>query len=236
MNKASFQESLAKDGLRPDEKQISQFELYLALLQEWNQKMNLTAITEEEEVWEKHFYDSVVPFLYTDFKNLADVGSGAGFPGIPLAILFPNRQFTLIEPLAKRCRFLEEVKKQLHLDNVTIVNERAEDFVKEHRGQFDAVSARAVARLSILLELCIPLLKDNGVFIALKGAAGLDELKKAAPAMKTLHVKEKSIEQFSLGSEGERTIITFVKTAPTPAKYPRSYSLIKKKPLEDSNG
>ncbi len=236
MNKQTFQESLAKDGLRLDERQLNQFEQYLHLLQEWNQKMNLTAITQEEEVWEKHFYDSVVPFLHADFKTLADVGSGAGFPGIPLAIVWPDREFTLIEPLAKRCKFLEEVKKQLKLTNVTIVNERAEDFVKTHRGQFDAVSARAVARLSILLELCIPLLKPDGVFIALKGAAGLTELKNAAPALKALHVEATSIDQFELGKEGERIIITFRKTAPTPAKYPRNYSLIKKKPLEDLDG
>lgn len=236
MNKDTFKESLAQDGLVVDDKQISQFEQYLLLLQEWNQKMNLTAITQEEEVWEKHFYDSVVPFLHTQFETLADVGSGAGFPGIPLAILWPERKFTLIEPLAKRCRFLDEVKKQLGLDNVTIVNARAEDFVKDHRNAFDVVSARAVARLSILLELCIPLLKPDGLFIALKGAAGLTELKNAAPALKALHVKAVNIEKFNLGSEGERIIITFQKTAPTPAKYPRSYSLIKKKPLEETDG
>lgn len=232
MNKESFQESLCQDGLCPDEKQLEQFEQYLHLLQAWNQKMNLTAITRDEEVWEKHFYDSVVPFLHTRFETLADVGSGAGFPGIPLAILYPQRQFTLIEPLAKRCRFLEEVKKELGLSNVTIVNARAEDFVKDHRNAFDVVSARAVARLSILLELCIPLLRQDGTFIALKGAAGTEELDQAAPALQALHVKARSIEKFELGNEGARTILTFVKTAPTPKQYPRSYSLIKKKPLE----
>lgn len=236
MNKENFQESLARDGVRLDEKQIKQFEQYLHLLQEWNEKMNLTAITQEEEIWEKHFYDSIVPFLHTSFKTFADVGSGAGFPGIPLAILWPDRQFTLIEPLAKRCKFLEEVKKQLNLSNVTIVNARAEDFVKDHRAQFDLVSARAVARLSILLELCIPLMKNDGSFVALKGAAGMNELKNAAPALKALHVKAVNIDKFDLGSEGERIIITFKKEGPTPAKYPRAYSLIKKKPLEDSNG
>lgn len=236
MNKTTFQERLSQDGLIPNEKQLHQFEQYLALLQEWNQKMNLTAITKEEEVWEKHFYDSIVPFLHTEFQTLADVGSGAGFPGIPLAIMYPNRQFTLIEPLGKRCRFLEEVKSQLGLSNVTIVNERAEDFAKANRNAFDAVSARAVARLSILLELCIPLLKEDGTFIALKGAAGLKELEQAAPALKALRVKLESVDQFELGQEGERTILFFVKIAPTPTKYPRKYALIKKSPLEESNG
>lgn len=236
MNKNTFQEQLTKDGLHPDEKQIHQFEQYFALLEEWNQKMNLTAITKEEEVWEKHFYDSIVPFLDTKFQTLADVGSGAGFPGIPLAIMYPDRQFTLIEPLKKRCRFLEEVKSQLGLSNVTIVNERAEDFAKAHRNSFDVVSARAVARLSILLELCIPLLKDDGTFIALKGAAGLKELDQAAPALKALHVQLESIKQFELGKEGERTVLFFVKRGPTPSKYPRKYGLIKKSPLEEVNG
>lgn len=236
MNKDMFREALKKDEILLDEKQIHQFEQYLSLLQEWNQKMNLTAITEEEEVWEKHFYDSIVPFIGTDFKSMADVGSGAGFPGIPLAILWPQRRFTLIEPLTKRCKFLQVVKDELHLDNVKIENARAEDFVKNHRGQFDVVSARAVARLSILLELCIPLLNRDGKFIALKGAAGKEELKNAKPAIDALNVEAQNIKEFELGGEGERTVITFVKTGPTPKQYPRSYSLIKKKPLEETNG
>lgn len=237
MNKDSFKNELAAKGLNLCAEQLDQFETYLHLIQEWNQKMNLTAITDDSEIWQKHFYDSVVPFLHTSFQTLSDVGSGAGFPGIPLAIAWPNRSFVLVEPLAKRCRFLNEVKNQLHLDNVEIVNARAEDFVKEHREQFDAVSARAVARLSILLELCVPLVNDSGTFIALKGANGKEELKNAAPALKALPVVLDHEEEFELGNdEGTRINFYFKKTGKVPAKYPRPYGTIKKKPLEVTNG
>lgn len=236
MNKETFAAKLARLGLDLDDGQLVEFEKYLHLIQEWNEKMNLTAITDDSGIWEKHFYDSLVPFLHTEFETLCDVGSGAGFPGIPLAIAYPKRAFTLVEPLGKRCRFLEEVCTQLHLDNVTIVNERAEDYVRNHRAAFDAVSARAVARLSILLELCIPLLKTDGVFIALKGANAREELANAKPALEALHVRLEKEEVFELGDEGKRINFYFVKTAPTPSKYPRSYSMIKKKTLEVVNG
>ena len=236
MNKESFARLLEEQGLSLDSNQLSQFETYLHLIQEWNEKMNLTAITEDSGIWEKHFYDSIVPFLHTPFETLCDVGSGAGFPGIPLAIAWPQRQFTLVEPLQKRCRFLNEVISVLHLHNVQVVNARAEDYAATHRAEFDAVSARAVARLSILLELCIPLLKDDGTFIALKGANAHEELANAAPALKALHVRLEREEKFELGNEGSRINFYFVKTAPTPAKYPRAYGTIKKKPLEVSNG
>lgn len=236
MNRQTFAQELAKRSITLDEHQLDQFEQYLHLLQEWNEKMNLTAITKDEEIWEKHFFDSIVPFVSADFKTLCDVGSGAGFPGIPAAIVWPQRSFTLVEPLQKRCRFLEEVVHRLGLKNVTVVNERAEDFAKAHRGQFDVVSARAVARLSILLELCVPLLKDTGTLIALKGAAGMDELKNAAPALRELHVQADRIETDHLSDSSERINLYFKKTAPTPKKYPRAYAMIKKKPLEETNG
>lgn len=194
--------------------------------------MNLTAITEDGQIWEKHFYDSIVPFISLNFKTLCDVGSGAGFPGIPAAIAWPDRNFTLVEPLGKRCKFLEHVKETLHLENVKIVNARAEDFAKDHREDFDAVSARAVARLSILLELCIPLLKPKGIFIALKGRNAMQELEQAAPALKALHVRLDKTEEFSLGSEGERINFYFIKEGSTSKQYPRPYAAIKKKPLE----
>lgn len=232
MNKQEFKARMEELSVPVTDKQLDQLEAYLRLLQEWNEKMNLTAITEDEEVWEKHFYDSVRPFVKTEFKTLADVGSGAGFPGIPLAILYPDREFTLIEPLQKRCRFLEEVVKQLGLKNVTIVNDRAEDFAKSHRENFDAVSARAVARLSILLELSIPLLKKGGLFIALKGSKGNEELKQAQPAIEALNIHLDESETFHLDHEDERTVFFFIKDRETPAKYPRNYGMIKKKPLE----
>lgn len=235
MNKQEFVQKMEEISIPVSEKQLDQFDQYAALLKEWNEKMNLTAITEDSEIWEKHFYDSVRPFAGQKFDSLADVGSGAGFPGIPLAILYPDRKFTLVEPLGKRCRFLEEVVRRLGLHNVEIVNARAEDFARERRESFDAVSARAVARLSILLELCIPLLKTGGTFIALKGRNGREEHEQAKPAIRELKVHLDHQEEFLLDNdEADRIIFYFVKDQKTPAKYPRNFGMIKKKPLEES--
>lgn len=233
MNKQEFRNALEDLSIHIDDHQISQFEEYAELLKEWNEKMNLTAITEDSEIWEKHFYDSIRPFAGTEFRSLTDVGSGAGFPGIPLAILYPDRQFTLVEPLGKRCRFLEEVVRKLGLQNVKIVNERAEDFARTNRESFDAVSARAVARLSILLELCIPLLKKGGVFIALKGRNGMEELRQAEPAIKELNVHLDHQDEFEIEGDNGRIVFFFIKDTKTSDKYPRNYGMIKKKPLEE---
>ncbi|MEY8380660.1 16S rRNA (guanine(527)-N(7))-methyltransferase RsmG [Ileibacterium valens] len=233
MNKQEFKKEIEALSIPISDTQLEQFEEYARLLKEWNEKMNLTAITEDSEIWEKHFYDSIRPFEKAEFKTLCDVGSGAGFPGIPLAILFPDRTFTLVEPLGKRCKFLEEVKKQLNLDNVRIENARAEDYAQDHREEFDAVSARAVARLSILLELCVPLLKKGGTFIALKGRNGMEELTQAAPALRELKVSLDHTDAFELEHESGRIVFFFTKNAKTPAKYPRNYGMIKKKPMEE---
>lgn len=232
MTKQEFLDALACQGVHLTEQQIRQLEQYKDMLLEWNEKMNLTAITEEEEIWEKHFYDSIYPFLHVQFDTLADVGSGAGFPGIPVQIVFPERKITLIEPLQKRCRFLEAVKDALHLDNLTIENERAEDYARAHRESFDAVSARAVARLSILLELTVPLARTDGMIIALKGRNGQKELEAARPALDALHVSVDHAEEFALGQENERINFYMKKNQKTPQKYPRAYGAIKKKPLE----
>ena len=232
MNKQQFIEAMAAKGVEVTEKQAQQLDEYRKLLKEWNEKMNLTAITDDEQIWEKHFFDSVTPFVNTEFETLCDVGSGAGFPGIPVQILWPERKITLVEPLAKRCRFLNEVKDQLNLDNLTVVNERAEDYAKAHRESFDAVSARAVARLSILMELCVPLLKEKGTFIALKGRNGMQELEQAEPAMKALDVVLKDQEAFEREDESGRINFYFEKEKKTDPKYPRPYGTIKKKPLE----
>lgn len=233
MNKDTFRQELQKRQLTLDDKQMAQFEQYMRLLQEWNEKMNLTAIVEDEAVWEKHFFDSLIPFTDFQFESLCDVGSGAGFPGIPLAIAYPQRKITLVEPLQKRCRFLREVCDQLGLTNVEIVNARAEDLARTRREDFDMVSARAVARLSILLELCIPLLKTDGTFIAMKGSAGFQELEQAKPALEALHVKLVGSDQDRLEDNSERINLLFKKSKPTPAKYPRAYGQIKKNPLEE---
>lgn len=230
MTKEQFRNKLKKQGLIITDRMIEQFEKYMELLLEWNQKMNLTAITKEEEIWEKHFYDSIAPFDNLSQKSLCDVGSGAGFPGIPLKIVFPEMKLTIVEPLQKRCRFLETVKETLDLKDIFIYPERAEDFVKEHRESYDIVSARAVARLSILLELCAPLVKMKGDFIALKGKQGHDELVEAQKALDVLGmklIKEDTIDV----DEATRINLYMKKIKTTPTKYPRAYGQIKKKPL-----
>lgn len=215
--------------LNINERQQEQFEIYQQLLCSWNQKMNLTAITDEEEIWEKHFYDSVMPFVDLPAGTLCDVGSGAGFPGIPAAIVYPQLQVTLLEPNHKRCRFLEEVKTQCSVP-VEIVCARAEDFVKERRESFDYVSARAVARMTLLMELCAPLLKVDGLMIALKGRNGNIELDQASQAMKILGMKLEQEKAVTI-EDAEHLNFYFRKVRSTPKKYPRNYGQMKKKPL-----
>lgn len=229
MTKEQFIEACEKAGLILNQTQIEQFETYLRLLQEWNEKMNLTSITEATEIWEKHFYDSVMPFKDVKGVSLCDVGTGAGFPGIPVAIAYPDMKVTLVEPLQKRCRFLEAIKSALHLD-VTICNQRAEDFAQEHREQFDIVTSRAVARMTILLELCAPLVKVGGTFVALKGKNGLQELRQAKLAMDTLHVSLQSEDHVQV-QEAQHIVFYLQKEKTCPKKYPRNYGQIKKKPL-----
>lgn len=230
MTKQTFKEALNKLGIEITEKQLAQFEQYMELLIEWNEKMNLTAITKEEEVWEKHFYDSIAPFGKLEDISLCDVGSGAGFPGIPLKIVFPSMSLTIVEPLQKRCRFLETVKEELGLEKVEIHAARAEDFVKDNREKFDIVSARAVARLAILLELCAPLVCVDGSFIALKGKQGHEELLEAKQAIEVLGMSLEKEDETSV-DDATRINLYFKKKKHTPQKYPRAYGQIKKKPL-----
>lgn len=230
MTKDEFVQACRKENIILTDTQLSQFETYKSILLEWNEKMNLTAITKEGEIWEKHFYDSISPFFHIRFDSMCDVGSGAGFPGIPVKIIYPEIQLTLIEPLQKRCRFLEEVKKQLKLTDVEILPVRAEDHAKKNREKFDVVSARAVANLSILLELCTPLLKVNGTMVALKGKNGHQELENAQVAMDELNLKLEKEEEINL-EEGCRINLYLKKEKKTPNKYPRAYGQIKKKPL-----
>lgn len=233
MNKDEFKSAMAAQGHPVSEEQLDQLEAYKDLLLEWNKVMNLTAITEEGQIWEKHFYDSVCPFLKEDFETLCDVGSGAGFPGIPVQILWPEKKITLVEPLQKRCRFLNEVKEKLGLEHLEVVNARAEDFAAERRESFDAASARAVARLALLLELTAPLVKKGGRVIALKGRTAREELQTAQKALRELGLKLEREEDFLLHDEqAERINLYFDKVRSTPARYPRPFAQMKKKPLE----
>ncbi len=231
MNLNELKEECLKFNIELSDKQLMQFDSYAKLLKEYNQKINLTAIDEYEEVIEKHFYDSILPFLKDGISGkIADVGAGAGFPSIPLKIVFEDLTVTIIEPLNKRCVFLNKLVEQLDLKNVTIENERAEDYVKFHRETFDIVTARAVANLNMLSELCIPLVKVNGYFISLKGKAGYEEFENAKKAIKLLGCELEKSEQLDV-NDSTRVNLYLKKIKKTDKKYPRHYSKIKKSPL-----
>lgn len=232
MNKAEFFEACKEIGIKLDEAALEKFDRYASLLVEWNQKMNLTAITQYEEILEKHFYDSLLVSKNIELNgNLCDVGAGAGFPSLPLKIAFPDLSVTILEPIGKRCVFLNEVIQQLNLEKVRVYNVRAEDAAKEMRESFDVVTARAVANLRILSELCIPLVKVNGIFLAMKGAQGKSEDEEAAKAIRTLGCSKISESLVHLQDESERVNLVYQKKKATPPQYPRMYSKIKKNPL-----
>ena len=189
MDFVTFKAKLLENNIILSDEQIESYKTYSKLLQEWNKVMDLTAIDEEAQIVEKHFYDSLISAKYFRYENqtLLDIGSGAGFPGLVLAIAFPNLKITLLEPTLKRCNFLNEVIKVLDLSNVKVVNDRAENYVKEKRESFDLVTSRAVSRLNMLLELSIPFLTIQGTMIALKGKNANLELKEAENALKILN-------------------------------------------------
>ncbi len=217
------------------QEQLEQFELYYSLLIETNQKMNLTAITEKEEVYRKHFLDSLE--LVRVIQNqktfrLCDVGSGAGFPSIPLAIIYPEAEFTIIDALNKRIVFLKDVIQKLHLNHVVAIHARAEDYQKQYNADFDYVTARAVARLDILAELCLPLVRVGGKMLAMKGSSGAEELNAAQKAISILGGKTENVICFELPDlNDQRQIIILSKIKNTPKGYPRSFAKIKEKPL-----
>ena len=226
-----LREIFLSNNIEVTNRQLQQFERYADLLIEWNEKFNLTSITGREDIYVKHFYDSILPSLYRDLKgSLADVGSGAGFPGIPLKIMYPDLEVTLIEPTGKRCTFLNEVISQLSLDKITVVNMRSEDYARENV-RFDFVTARAVAELNILTELCLPLVKTNGHFIVMKGPKAYQELENASRAIRVLGGTVREVREIPLSSDQTRVLIDIQKTSEHDPKYPRNYSQIKKKPL-----
>ena len=229
-------EALKPHGITLTEKQQRQFETYFEMLVEWNEKMNLTSITEESEVYLKHFYDSITAGFYFDFDRkarLCDVGAGAGFPSIPLKIVFPELHVTIVDSLNKRIQFLNALADALALEDVQFVHDRAETFGKgDFRASYDIVTARAVARLSVLSELCIPLAKQGGHFIALKAARGEEELEEARYAIGVMGGQIQAVETFELPDDaGERQMIIIEKRSQTPNKYPRKPGTPNKSPL-----
>ena len=220
-----------KYGITLTDKQQELFEKYYSLLIEYNKKFNLTAITEREEVINKHFVDSSLSCGKVCGQALLDVGSGGGFPAIPLKIMNDNLSVTMLEATGKKCEFLKTVVKELGLTNVTVINGRAEDIAKDerYREKFDCVTARAVARLNTLLEYCMAFVKVGGIFVALKGDAE-EELIEAENAIKVLGGRLK--ESFNYELEGaKRALITVEKIISTDKKYPRGNGKERKNPL-----
>ena len=219
------------------EGQIEQLKKYADLLTETNKVMNLTAITDEAGIVEKHFMDSLSSANAVDYrggKTLLDVGTGAGFPGIPLKILFPDLQVVLLDSLAKRVNFLNRVIEELGLEKITAVHGRAEDFARkpEYRDHFDLVTSRAVARLSVLAEYCLPFVRPGGLFVSYKAGDASAEAKDAEYAVKILGaVREKEVMLTFGPSSLERTFYLFRKEKPTPKAYPRKAGTPEKKPL-----
>lgn len=212
-------------------KQKELFERYYEFLIQENKKYNLTAITNKEEVYYKHFYDSLTLIktnLIKEGVSLCDIGSGAGFPSIPLKIIFPNLELTIVESQTKKTEFLNKLVKHLEIEKVEVINERAEEYA--HKKYFDIVTARAVADLTILNELCLPLVKKNGYFIAMKGNYK-EELEKSLNGINILGGKLLNVISFDLPKAmGKRNLI-IIKKEKMVKGYPRIFSQIKKKPL-----
>ncbi|MFB1081521.1 16S rRNA (guanine(527)-N(7))-methyltransferase RsmG [Jeotgalibacillus sp. JSM ZJ347] len=237
MTEQQFYEQLKANGITLSDEQLEQFRKYHEILVEWNEKMNLTAITDREEVYLKHFYDSITAAFYFDFTkpmSICDVGAGAGFPSIPLKICFPHLNVSIVDSLNKRITFLNHLADELKLEDVHFYHDRAETFGKNaaHREQYDLVTARAVARLSVLSELCLPLAKTGGHFVAMKGAGAAEELDAGQKAIALLGGKKTAVHAFTLPEEeSERSVIVVEKVKSTPKKYPRKPGTPNKSPL-----
>ena len=231
MNKEVFVSELKKINIDVTHEMLEKLDKYYKLLVEWNEKINLTRIIQEDEVYLKHFYDSLTLNKAIDLKeslSLCDVGTGAGFPGIVLKIVFPNLSITLVDSLLKRINFLNLVIKELDLDDINAIHTRCEDYARIHREEFDVVTSRAVANLTTLSELCIPMVKEHGYFIPMKANA-MEEIKEASDILKKLDSSIENIYEFDLPMENShRTIIKIRKNKKTNVKYPRSFDKIKK--------
>lgn len=232
-----FYKALEDFDIHLNDFQKEQFDIYFQTLVEWNDKINLTAITEKNDVYLKHFYDSIAPILHGYIKNepikLLDIGAGAGFPSIPMKIIYPQLDITIIDSLNKRITFLKQLSEVLHLEGVRFFHGRAEDFGQDinFRAQFDIVTARAVARMQILSELTIPFLKLNGKLLALKAQAVDQELTDAQNALKLLFSQVIENNHYQLPNGDSRYITIVEKKKETPRKYPRKAGTPNKKPL-----
>lgn len=229
-----FIEELKKININITDEQLTKLEKYYELLIEENEKINLTNITKREDVYLKHFYDSLTLIKIIDLNkidSLCDIGTGAGFPGLVIKIVFPNINVTLIDSLNKRIDFLNKVIKELELKNIETLHSRIEEYGVKNREKYDLVTARAVASLNVLLEYSIPLVKEDKYFVAMKSNVE-EELKNIDKAIKELDIKLENKIEFKLPiEESKRTLISFKKLQKTSKKYPRRYAIIKQKPL-----
>lgn len=239
MNFYDLMSKSAEDvGLQLTSEQYEKFIIYMRLLQEWNEKINLTAIVEDEEVIKKHFIDSIKAFKRDEFKTaktLIDVGTGAGFPGLPIAIMKNDINVTLLDSLNKRINFLNTVINRLGLSNVTTIHSRAEDGARniKLRENFDIVTSRAVANMSVLSEFCLPYVKINGNFIALKGPSVDQEIKESIGAIKILGGELVDICEVNIeGTELRHNLVVVKKIKECSKKYPRKAGSITKNPLK----
>lgn len=237
MKPETFYNLLAEQNLPLSDQQKKQFERYFELLVEWNEKINLTAITDKEEVYLKHFYDSIAPILQGLIPNetikLLDIGAGAGFPSLPMKILYPQLDVTIIDSLNKRINFLQLLAQELDFDDVHFYHGRAEDFAqdKKFRAQYDFVTARAVARMQVLSELTIPYLQVGGKLLALKASNAPEELLEAKNALNLLFSKVEDNLSYALPNGDPRYITVVEKKKETPNKYPRKAGMPNKRPL-----
>ncbi|GAA0123633.1 16S rRNA (guanine(527)-N(7))-methyltransferase RsmG [Clostridium faecium] len=233
-----LEEASNNEKLSFDEDKYNKFMIYKDMIKEWNEKINLTAITEDDEIIKKHFIDSIKVFKIDELKaskRIIDIGTGGGFPGIPMKIMNPECEIVLLDSLNKRINFLNEVIKELKLENIEAVHGRAEDFVKENncRESFDAVVSRAVANLTVLSEFCLPYVKIEGYFVALKGPAIEEEMNDAKNALKILGGKVERIEEVTIeGSDLNHNLVVIKKIKETPKKYPRKAGMVTKNPLK----
>ena len=226
---------VASYGLTLEKQQCRHFNSYGEFLLEYNEKVNLTAITEPSEIAIKHFADSILPLALTDLSHgasLIDVGTGAGFPGVPIKIIRPDIKLTLLDSLNKRLVFLKELSVLLGQEN-DFIHARAEmaGADEQLRGRFDYATSRAVAQLAVLCEYCLPLLKVGGKMLALKGPDCSAEIQTAENAIRVLGGEVVSVHEYSLGDQGQRTLIVIKKEKPTPKKYPRQRIKLNEKPL-----
>lgn len=229
----NLHDTLLQQNITLSDSAATQLDLFYHRLVEWNERMNLTGITERDAVYEKHFYDSLAMGFFLPLTNqrLCDVGAGAGFPSVPLQLVFPELHVTVVDSLAKRMKFIAAMKEELRLDHLNLVVSRAETFT-EGREAFDIVTARAVAGLPILLELLAPLAQVGGYVVAYKGSDGDNELEQSKHAMKVLGLSLHQRAEFQLPNEhSTRLLLIFKKVSPTPMKYPRSFAKIQASPL-----